>query len=92
MSCRVGLLKLHRKGIINLPQACERPHFGAEKHYDDILTPYIPEIECELSELGEIKIVRIRSRYSKIYNIWKEMMNRHHYPGSGTLCGHQRNI
>lgn len=90
MSCRVGLLKLHRKGIINLPQAYERPCFKTRQDDDDDkLRLHIPEIECELSELGEIKIVRIRSRYSKIYNVWKEMMNRHHYLGSGPLCGHQ---
>lgn len=89
MSCRVGLLKLHRKGIIDLPQAYERPDFITRKNTDNKTTAYTPGIECELSGLGEIKIVRIHSRYSKIYEIWKEMMGRHHYLGSGSLCGHQ---
>jgi hypothetical protein len=89
MSCRVALLRLNRKGIINLPQAYEQPCLNTGKNDNNKFIPYIPEIECELSELGEIKIVRIRSRYSKMYNVWKEMMNHHHYLGSGPLCGHQ---
>jgi len=66
MSCRVALLRLNRKEILNLPQAYERPCFNTEKGYDDDKSRlHIPEIECRLSELGEIKIVRIRSRYQR---------------------------
>jgi hypothetical protein len=35
MSCRVALLRLNRKGILNLPQAYERPCFNTVKDDDD---------------------------------------------------------
>lgn len=89
MSCRVALLKLHRQGIINLPEGHERPFLNSGKDCDNKLMPEIPEITCNLSELGEIRIIRVSSRYSKHHQIWKEMMDHYHYLGSGPLCGHQ---
>ncbi|HDH12112.1 MAG TPA: DUF4338 domain-containing protein, partial [Nitrospirae bacterium] len=89
MSCRVGLLKLHRQGIINLPEGYERPFLNFGKDCSNKLIPELPEIKCKLSELGEIRIIRVSSRYSKNHHKWKEMMSRYHYLGSGPLCGHQ---
>lgn len=89
MSCRVALLKLHRQGIINLPEGYERPVLNTGRDCSNGLIPEVPEIKCKLSELAEIKIIRVSSRYSKTYHIWKEMMDCYHYLGSGPLCGHQ---
>ena len=89
MSCRVALLKLHRQGIINLPEGYERPLLNFRKDCGNKLIPEMPEIKCNLSELQEIRIIRVSSRYSKNHHIWKEMMGSYHYLGSGPLCGHQ---
>jgi hypothetical protein len=89
MSCRVALLKLHRQGIINLPEGHERPFLNSGKDSGNKLITEMPEIKCKLSELGEIRIIRVSSRYSKNHHIWKEMMGHYHYLGSGPLCGHQ---
>ena len=89
MSCRVALLKLHRQGIINLPEGYERPLLNFRKDGGNKLIPEMPEIKCNLSELQEIRIIRVSSRYSKNHHIWKEMMGSYHYLGSGPLCGHQ---
>ena len=89
MSCRVALLRMHRQGIINLPQVHQQPCFKAKKRHENKWITDIPGIRCDLSELGEIEIIKIGSRYSKIHQIWKELMNRYHYLGSGCLCGHQ---
>lgn len=89
VSCRVALLRLHRQGMINLPQSYERPCLNRKKNNANKLIPGIEEIACSLSELGKIEIIKIDSRYSKKYQIWKEMMNRYHYLGSGPLCGSQ---
>lgn len=89
MSCRIALLRMHREGIINLPKVHQRPCFTDKKRHENKWITDIPEISCDLSELGEIEIIKIGSRYSTIHQIWKELMNRYHYLGSGCLCGHQ---
>jgi len=78
-SCRVVLLRLHREGIIQLPEAQKRPSPKAQKCRDSTLKAVV----------GEIRIIKICSRYSKPYRIWKELMDRYHYLGSGPLCGNQ---
>ncbi len=53
---------------------------------------FIPENKetvCDLSELAGVEIIKISSRYSKMHKIWKKLMDKHHYLGSGHLCGQQ---
>ena len=89
---------MHRQGCINLPPAQERRWLNYPKRCDDkhlsACNAQAGEqeseaIECDLSELGEIRIIKVSSKYSKSHGIWKEMMNRNHYLGSGPLCGNQ---
>src|SRR3990172_4733824 len=74
MSCRVALLRMHRQGCINLPPAQERRWLNYPKRCDDkhlsACNAQAGEqeseaIECDLSELGEIRIIKVSSRYSK---------------------------
>ncbi|MCR4292312.1 MAG: IS4 family transposase [Candidatus Kuenenia sp.] len=88
-SCRVVLLRLHHKGIIQLPEAQKRPCSGVPKGRDRKQEFEVEGVECELSELGEIRIIKVPGRYSKLYRVWKELMDRYHYLGSGPLCGYQ---
>lgn len=90
MSCRVALLKMSRKGIINLPQPHESPFLNIKKQGDNHqFIPNNKEIACDLSELKDIEIIKISSRYSKMHKIWKGLMDENHYLGSGFLCGQQ---
>ena len=74
MSCRVALLRMQRQGIIKLPPVQGRWWLNILKRGKAKHPPVIVEkgvegeseaIECELSELGEIKIIKVSSRYSK---------------------------
>ena len=46
-------------------------------------------MECELSELGEIRVIPVSGHQSKGSRIWNELMERFHYLGKGPLCGGQ---
>ena len=98
MSCRVALLRMQRQGVIKLPpvqgrswldflKGSKAKHQSASKEKAGKLES--EAIECELPELGEIKIIKVSNRFSKSHQTWKEMMNRYHYLGSGSLCGYQ---
>ena len=88
-SCRVVLLRLQRKGIIQLPEAQKRPCSGVPRGCDRKQKALGDGGECELSELGEIRIIKGHSRYSKPHRVWKELMDWNHYLCSGPLCGYQ---
>jgi hypothetical protein len=89
MSCRVALLKLERRGVVKLPQA----HlWGCDRAKRKGPSPSISEISpvcCNLKELGGVDLVRIDCSDSHESKIWKALMERYHYLGSGPLCGAQ---
>ena len=88
MSCRVGLLKLDRRGVIELPPLTRRMAGSrGKKFYEPIPTP--EPIECSLKELGGVELIKVRSAESQASRCWNELMERHHYLGSGPLCGAQ---
>lgn len=84
--CRKALLKLHRTGLICLPEITNT--FSFSKPLPDIDVS-IPEIVCRLSELGDIEIIPIGSHKSYDAKVWKSLMNRYHYLKSGKACGGQ---
>jgi hypothetical protein len=89
MSCRVALLKLERRGIIELPQ----PHsWGSDrikgKEQDSSMYEVGP-VCCSLEELGGVDLVRVDNSDSRESKIWNALMERYHYLGSGPLCGAQ---
>lgn len=88
MSCRVALLKLHRRGVIRLRPVTHRVPSGRKKKVsEDIQTP--EPIHCPLRELNGVELVKVGSADSKASHIWNELMDRYHYLGSGPLCGAQ---
>jgi hypothetical protein len=91
VSCRVALLKLHRQGLIQLPAAVR---FPAPQRLGAQAAPMEPEPEPEpvkqpLAELQPLALIRVGSADSQASQIWNELMSRHHYLGSGPLCGAQ---
>src|SRR4030042_5109057 len=86
MSCRVALLKLHRQGIVKLPERPVHNFFQPKK--DQTFKP-IESVCCDLKELGPVELVRVGSRESKASRLWNVLMEGYHYLGAGPLCGAQ---
>ncbi len=92
MSCRVVLLKMHRRGIIRLPSAAKAPparprRVSCSDGFDKTLDH--EPIGCSLGEVGSIELVKVRGGGGELSRTWNELMDRHHYLGSGPLCGAQ---
>lgn len=87
MSCRVALLKLARRGLLELPPAQPvsfiRPAGAAEP------TPVWLAIRSTLKELGRVWLVPVDSGQPGPSRIWWAMMQAHHPQGAGPLCGAQ---
>lgn len=87
--CRKALAVLDKKGHIALPgvkRTSEAMHPLSAKQATLIDAA---DIVCELDALGCIEMEMVASRYSKGFRIWKELLDRYHYLGSGPLCGAQ---
>lgn len=42
-----------------------------------------------LEEAGPLEVVLVGSRWSYAYRLWRQLLDEHHYLGSGPLAGHQ---
>jgi hypothetical protein len=88
MSCRVALLKLARRGFIELPagQAVSftKPTEASAPAPRDWLA-----IETKLAELGRVWLVPVASGQAELSSTWWAMMKAHHPLGAGPLCGAQ---
>jgi hypothetical protein len=89
VSCRKALLELHCHELITLPAAETSCFRRSRRKLPTGRRIDIPDVQCTLKALGEIKIVVISSRYSKLSPIWNGLMERFHYLGKGPLCGAQ---
>lgn len=88
MSCRTALLKLHRQGILRLPEPAGNGFFAPRAEAREAL-PEIEPLCCSLQELGRVELVKIDSRYIKLSRLWNVLMDTYHYLGAGPLCGAQ---
>jgi hypothetical protein len=87
MSCRVALLKLHRRGVITLPAAravisrgrCERPR----------ATVVAAAVQGKLTDLGELTVVMVEGAHSRNSQRWKALVGAYHPLGYQPLCGRQ---
>jgi hypothetical protein len=90
VSCRVALLKLDQQGEIRLPAA---QAFEGRKHRQYRETAPAEEWERKwdgrLEKLQPIRLIAVGSADSRASEEWNQMMRRHHYLGSGPLCGAQ---
>jgi len=91
VSCRVALLKLARRGAIELPAARQvafgraRPAEQAEpKAEANWLT-----IQTSLDQLGPLELIAVDRSHSDLSRFWWAMMKAHHPLGGGPLCGAQ---
>ena len=88
MSCRMALLKLARRGHIDLPAARE-VSFAKPAAVVGAAQISWPAIEAPLAELGRIWLVAVDSGQSELSSTWWAMMQTHHPLGAGPLCGAQ---
>ncbi|MBN2135583.1 MAG: IS4 family transposase [Acidobacteria bacterium] len=88
MSCRIALRKLETAGRIKLPATKNRIRRSETSKNNSKAISAI-SIECELKDLGGIELVRITGKDKELSRTWREMMDEHHYLGSGPLCGAQ---
>jgi hypothetical protein len=85
MACRTMLLKLHRRGLLELPAArgkdvnhCRGRRFQPTPHDTSPL-------HCSLSDLGEIRLVIADA--GSVKQLWRTLLHCHHYLGFSTKVG-----
>jgi Domain of unknown function (DUF4338)/Transposase DNA-binding/Transposase Tn5 dimerisation domain len=84
MSCRKSLAELDRRGLIQLPELNKR--YAFQKARPSVCPP-VARVECELGDLEEIEILRVRG--GEMSALWRGMLDANHYLKSGPLCGAQ---
>jgi hypothetical protein len=86
-SCRALLVKLERRGLIELPPA--RPvSFEAGARASASLQEQWPQLKTTLQRLGAIELVVVNGNRAHS-RVWRAMMKAHHPLGDGPLCGSQ---
>ena len=88
MNCRVALLKLARRGIIELPEA-QAPSIRRRAEVDAQWDTSRPVVTMTLAELGRVWLVPVDSGQVALSKQWWAMMQAHHPLGAGPLCGAQ---
>jgi Druantia protein DruA/Transposase Tn5 dimerisation domain/Transposase DNA-binding len=88
VSCRVALLKLHRRGKLELPAAKPAVISRRVRPLPAPAPEAVPP-ETPLSVLQPVSLVRIDSADSAASRTWNALMNGYHYLGAGPLCGAQ---
>lgn len=86
-SCRAALLKLERRGVIELPPARE-VSFERRNAQPAQAEPIWPQVKAVLSKLGKIELVVVNGN-KVLSRQWRAMMQAHHPLGDGPLCGAQ---
>lgn len=86
-SCRALLVKLERRGLIELPPA--RPvSFQPGELASASLQEQWPELKTTLQRLGDVELVVVNGNRTHS-RVWRAMMKAHHPLGDGPLCGAQ---
>ncbi|HFE45396.1 MAG TPA: DUF4338 domain-containing protein [Nannocystis exedens] len=87
MSCRVAMLRMHRDGLIRLPEPTNSNGNGKRRPQLTAASDAGEPIEVPAGQLGALELVPIRLR--KESSLWNEMVERYHYLGYDPLPGAQ---
>jgi hypothetical protein len=88
VACRVALLRLERRGLIDLPPARRRVRFGGASFAQTQLS--VPwRLQGKLQELRGLKLILVTSNDRELDRQWKKLVATHHYLGYRPLCGAQ---
>lgn len=87
MSCRVGLLRLHRLGLIGLPPPLTRNGNGKGLVRQKAKLPPRSILETDIQSLTGLRLDRVSSREESAY--WNSLIDEYHYLGYKPLSGAQ---
>ena len=88
MSCRMALLKLHRRGLICLPGA--RGGNGTEHAEPPDPWPKGAPITGSVQDVAQLRLVAVSSADAELNEVWNRMMATYHPRGKGPLVGAQQ--
>lgn len=86
MSCRVALLKLHRRGLLPLPPA-RRP---APAPRARPTPPPAVAVTGRLAAVGPVELVPVRGARDPLARLWTQLVATEHPLGAGPLVGAQQ--
>ncbi len=89
MSCRVALGRLHQQGRLQLPPVDAFSGSRPKRIPSKEKPPAGESVACLLPQLGAVEIIRVGSRHTRFFKVWKELMDQHHPLGSRVICGAQ---
>lgn len=82
MSCRKALSRLHKTGILRMPEAVQGLAFNRRT----VQEPFVRSpVSCSLQELGSVTLVMVDNRLSEEAQTWKSLMKLH-YLGERLFC------
>src|SRR5208282_2698420 len=89
LSCRVALLKLHRRGSLHLPAVAAAVVSPPRRVWAETVPQEVVPVEASLQSLQPVSLRRIEQADCLASRRWNQMMERYHYLGAGPLCGAQ---
>ena len=89
VNCRLALVRLERRGLIDLPPARRSVRFGGASFAQTQLS--VPSrLEGTVQELRGLKLILVTSKNRALDGQWKKLVATHHYLGYRPLCGGAR--
>ena len=87
MSCRVGLLKLQRKGLLKLPKATKTIVRKAPKEH--ALLKNKKPIKKSAGQIKQLSLMPVTGARHRLSKLWNAMIAHYHYLGYKPLVGAQ---
>ena len=88
VSCRKGLKRLERAGLVQLPEGRKDSPFTNRRPRQESL-PQLGLVECSLEDLGPVQMVLVTRKDRQASRTWNALMGTYHYLGEARLCGDQ---
>ena len=70
----MALLKLHREGVLSLPEPGVRNWAVVRAERSTLLLPEMEALRCRLKTLGEIKLVLVEIKTRPLSRLWNDLM------------------
>lgn len=86
-SCMKSFSILRKKGLLSFPEIEKKYSFNKKTCREKQIK--LEAIECSLEEAGKITIEQVKTKNSKSFHIWREIMENYHYLKNSRLCGSQ---
>ena len=88
VNCRAALVRLERRGLIDLPPPRRRVRFSGSRFAATRLNVPV-RLEGSVHELCKLELVLVNSKDRERDLQWKKLVATHHYLGYRPLCGAQ---